>query len=143
MKLIFEKSIPGRGQDIFPACDVPVKMPAAPLREKAFVFSATLVSVPTNAIVKVIGESNGWIKFAYKGQSGWFRKTACVVNLGDVDGNGSANSSDALAILKAATGAAEFTDAQKQVADFNGDGSVNSVDALTVLQVTTGKLKFD
>ena len=34
MKLIFEKSIPGRGQDIFPACDVPVKMPAAPLREK-------------------------------------------------------------------------------------------------------------
>ena len=34
MKLVFEKSIPGRGQDIFPACDVPVKMPAAPLREK-------------------------------------------------------------------------------------------------------------
>ena len=34
MKLIFEKSIPGRGQDIFPACDVPVKLPAAPLREK-------------------------------------------------------------------------------------------------------------
>ena len=27
MKLIFEKSIPGRGHDIFPACDVPVKMP--------------------------------------------------------------------------------------------------------------------
>ena len=27
MKLIFEKSIPGRGQDIFPPCDVPVKMP--------------------------------------------------------------------------------------------------------------------
>lgn len=116
---------------------------AAPLREKAFVFSATLVSVPKNAIVKVIGESNGWIKFAYKGQSGWFRKNSCVVNLGDVDGNGSANSSDALAILKAATGVIKFTDAQKQVADFNGDGSVNSVDALTVLQVTTGKLKFD
>ena len=34
MKLIFEKSIPGRGQDIFPACDVPCKLPDAPLREK-------------------------------------------------------------------------------------------------------------
>ncbi len=34
MKLIFEKSIPGRGQDIFPACDVPEKLPAAPVREK-------------------------------------------------------------------------------------------------------------
>ncbi len=34
MKLIFEKSIPGRGQNVFPACDVPVKLPAAPLREK-------------------------------------------------------------------------------------------------------------
>ena len=35
MKLIFEKSIAGRGQDIFPACDVPVVLPEAPLREKA------------------------------------------------------------------------------------------------------------
>lgn len=34
MKLIFEKSVPGRGQNIFPACDVPVKLPDAPLREK-------------------------------------------------------------------------------------------------------------
>ncbi|MBR2674183.1 MAG: aminomethyl-transferring glycine dehydrogenase subunit GcvPB [Mogibacterium sp.] len=33
MKLIFEKSIPGRGQDIFPKCDVPVKMPNVKAKE--------------------------------------------------------------------------------------------------------------
>lgn len=33
MKLIFEKSIPGRGQKVFPACDVPVVTPKAALRE--------------------------------------------------------------------------------------------------------------
>ncbi|NLY86945.1 MAG: aminomethyl-transferring glycine dehydrogenase subunit GcvPB [Clostridiales bacterium] len=32
MKLIFEKSIPGRGQDIFPICDVPICLPKAPHR---------------------------------------------------------------------------------------------------------------
>lgn len=35
MKLIFEKSIPGRGQDIFPACDVPVALPAEDKLRKA------------------------------------------------------------------------------------------------------------
>ncbi len=35
MKLIFEKSIPGRGQDIFPACDVPVVLPKEDKLRKA------------------------------------------------------------------------------------------------------------
>ncbi|MBR3835646.1 MAG: SH3 domain-containing protein [Clostridia bacterium] len=116
---------------------------AGALREKAFVFSATVISVPKNAVVKVIGESNGWVKFAYNGKVGWFRKNSCVVNLGDVDANGAVNSVDALAVLQTATGTKTLTSKQKEVADFNGDGSVNSIDALTVLQVTTGKLKFD
>ena len=34
MKLIFEKSIPGRGQQVFPACDVPVKKPNVQLRKE-------------------------------------------------------------------------------------------------------------
>ena len=34
MKLIFERSMPGRGQDIFPECDVEIKLPHAALREK-------------------------------------------------------------------------------------------------------------
>ncbi len=32
MKLIFEKSLPGRGQSIFPDCDVPVKLPKSAKR---------------------------------------------------------------------------------------------------------------
>ena len=35
MKLIFEKSIPGRGQDIFPACDVPEVLPSEDKLRKA------------------------------------------------------------------------------------------------------------
>ena len=32
MKLVFERSVPGRGQDIFSPCDVPVSLPSVPLR---------------------------------------------------------------------------------------------------------------
>lgn len=35
MKLIFERSVPGRGQDIFPECDVDIRLPEAPLRAEA------------------------------------------------------------------------------------------------------------
>ncbi|MGN1381344.1 MAG: aminomethyl-transferring glycine dehydrogenase subunit GcvPB, partial [Eubacterium sp.] len=35
MKLIFERSVPGRGQDIFPDCDVEVKLPYVPMRASA------------------------------------------------------------------------------------------------------------
>ena len=42
MKLIFERSMPGRGQDIFPECDVEIKLPQAALREK----EAALPEIP-------------------------------------------------------------------------------------------------
>lgn len=113
------------------------------LKEEAFVFSSTIATVPKNTIVKVLGESDGWIKFAYNGTVGWFRTNLCVVDLGDADDNGSVNSSDALIILKAATGSFTLTDKQSEVADFNGDGKVNSLDALIILQVATGAKKFD
>ena len=35
MKLIFEKSVPGRGQQIFPECDVAVTLPNVPMRQTA------------------------------------------------------------------------------------------------------------
>ena len=35
MKLIFERSVPGRGQDIFPDCDVDIKLPDVPMRSSA------------------------------------------------------------------------------------------------------------
>ncbi len=113
------------------------------LKEKASLFSSTVATVPKNTIVKVLGESNGWIKFAYNGRIGWFRKNFCVINLGDVDSNGTVNSSDALTILKVATGSKNLSSDAEKRADFNGDGKVNSIDALTVLRVSTGKVKYD
>ena len=44
MKLIFERSVPGRGQDLFPACDVPVTLPEVPMRASA----PNLPEVPEN-----------------------------------------------------------------------------------------------
>lgn len=114
-----------------------------PMKEKTNVFAKTVANVPTNTVVKVIGESNGWIKIAYKGAVGWIRTASCVINLGDVDSNKAVNSADALDILKYATGSKKFDSTQKQVADFNGDGEINSFDALTVLQVATGSVKYD
>ncbi len=115
----------------------------ADLKEKANAFAAKVADVPANTIVKVIGEADGWIKFAYKGTVGWMRKSYCVANLGDLNSSGTVNSADALYILKATTGSLELTSAQKTVADFNGDGKINSIDALTVLNVATGAIKFD
>lgn len=113
------------------------------LKESANVFSSTVATVPKNTVVKVLGESDGWIKFAYNGTVGWLRSISCVSNVGDVDGGGAVNSTDALLILKTSTGSLTLTDKQNLVADFNGDGKVNSVDALIVLQVATGSKKFD
>ncbi len=113
------------------------------LKEDDFIFSSTLVTVPQNTVVKVISESDGWVKLAYNGKVGWLRKTYVVANVGDVDGNGSVNATDALFILKASTGAATLTSNQKNVADFNGDGKVNSLDALVILRVASGSTKFD
>ena len=114
-----------------------------PMKEKANVFAATVTNVPKNTVVKVIGESNGWVKFAYKGLVGWVRTSSCVVNLGDVDGNKAVNSADALDILKHATGSKKLDAKKEELGDYNGDGKVNSFDALTVLQVATGSLKYD
>lgn len=114
-----------------------------PMKEKANVFASSLTNVPKNTVVKVIGESNGWIKFAYKGLVGWVRASACVVNLGDVDSNKTVNSADALDILKHATGSKPLDAKKEDVADYDGDGKINSFDALTVLQVATGSIKYD
>ena len=61
-----------------------------------------------------------------------------TIVLGDLDGNGEANSTDASMILVAAAasglyGSDGLTDAQRKAADVNGDGDVNSTDASLVL----------
>lgn len=61
-----------------------------------------------------------------------------AASVGDVNGNGKINSTDALLILQSATGVVNLTDNQKKLADVNGDGKVNSSDALQVLFYATG-----
>lgn len=56
--------------------------------------------------------------------------------VGDVDGNGAVNSSDALLILQYSVGQKEPT--VKAIADVNGDSTINSADALIALQISVG-----
>ena len=57
---------------------------------------------------------------------------------GDLDGNGTVNSADALAILQYTVGLKKSIDTK--AADVNHDGIVNSSDALSTLLVSVGKL---
>ncbi len=56
---------------------------------------------------------------------------------GDVDGDGSLSSHDALLILRGSSGMAKLTDDQILFADVDGDGEVTSSDALSVLRQST------
>lgn len=58
--------------------------------------------------------------------------------MGDVDGNGKVNSTDALKVLQSSVQLITLTASQKKVADMNSDGKVNSIDALKILQKSVG-----
>lgn len=62
--------------------------------------------------------------------------SASARTLGDVDGDKSANSSDALKILMYSVGTLETID--EKLADVNCDGNINSSDALAVLRISVG-----
>ena len=55
---------------------------------------------------------------------------------GNVNGDGSVDASDALAILRASVGIEKLGSSEIAATDINGDGSVDSTDALGVLQYT-------
>ncbi len=59
---------------------------------------------------------------------------------GDVDGNGTIDSADALEILKYVVGI--VTDLDLSVADVDGNGVINTLDALQVLKYVVGLVKF-
>ena len=67
---------------------------------------------------------------------------ASAATLGDVNGDGAINSSDALSVLKYSVG---ITDKGfiKANADVNGDGTINSSDALKILKVSVGLETID
>lgn len=58
--------------------------------------------------------------------------------LGDVNGDGKINSTDAVWVLQHAVGLRTLTDAQKSLADVNKDGNINSTDAVWILQRSVG-----
>ncbi len=59
---------------------------------------------------------------------------------GDVNGDGSVDSSDARMILQASVNKITLTDSQQTVADVNGDQTIDSSDARMVLQAAVGKI---
>lgn len=65
-----------------------------------------------------------------------------AASYGDVDGNGSINSSDALLILQSSTGKVKLTSAQSFRANVNNDSKVNSSDALLVLSRSVGLINL-
>lgn len=67
--------------------------------------------------------------------------SATGVKYGDVTGDGTINSSDALAILQHSVGLAEIADENIAAADVNADMKLNSSDALLILQYAVGIIK--
>ena len=58
--------------------------------------------------------------------------------IGDIDGDGTVTSNDALDVLRASVGAADLTPDQKKLADVDGDGELTSNDALAMLRYSVG-----
>ncbi|MBQ1519918.1 MAG: dockerin type I repeat-containing protein, partial [Clostridia bacterium] len=58
--------------------------------------------------------------------------------LGDVNGDGAVDSSDALLLLRASMGLAELDEAQLSAGDMNGDGAADTTDALLILRLALG-----
>lgn len=61
------------------------------------------------------------------------------ITLGDVNGDGEVNSSDALMVVESSVGAKKLTSAQTKLGDIDGNGKVTSADALIILNISTGK----
>ena len=115
---------------------------ATSLKSTTFLFSSNVVSVPKNAIMRIVGIENGWLQVKYSGKTGYVPLNVCVADIFDVDFNGAINSADALIVLEAASGKKKLSDGEKKVADADGNGVVNSADALTILQVSSGSKTF-
>ncbi|MBQ6819480.1 MAG: hypothetical protein IJP35_07745 [Clostridia bacterium] len=60
--------------------------------------------------------------------------------IGDVDGNGKVEATDALEVLKAVVGKVTLTDEQLVLADTDGNGEVDATDALNILKKVVGKI---
>ena len=61
-----------------------------------------------------------------------------LMNIGDIDGNGKIDATDARLALRAAVGLDTLSDAQKKSADVDFDGQVTSSDARLILRAAVG-----
>ena len=63
--------------------------------------------------------------------------------LGDVNGDNTVDSADALAILRCSVGLEDFSDRQKALGNTDGDDSITSNDALSVLRYSINMIDND
>jgi hypothetical protein len=120
-------------------------------------------------VMRVSGDSaqQGWISYAYTAEeegdylftwfvnngtvpivsaSAWIDNVTLIggeeppLEPGDVDGDGTLSSLDALLVLRYVLGLVDLTPAQIAAADVNGSGSVDSTDALMILRSVSGLL---
>lgn len=66
-------------------------------------------------------------------------KTLGIPYLGDVNGDGKVDASDALLALQDSVELTQLNEEQRQKADMNGDGKVDASDALAMLQKSVGR----
>lgn len=74
---------------------------------------------------------NDW--YAYMAKKGYPVDKPSAL-MGDVDGDGDIDSTDARLALQAAVGSIELTNKQKEAADMDGDGKITTTDARLILQ---------
>lgn len=67
-----------------------------------------------------------------------YKKNLVSGTLGDVNGDGAADSNDALAIMRASLEIESIPEAYISCADINGDGTIDTTDALAVLRYAVG-----
>ena len=60
--------------------------------------------------------------------------------IGDANGDGKINTSDAVIILKLAAGMTQLDETQQKAADTNHDGKVNTSDAVRILKYAAGMI---
>lgn len=80
--------------------------------------------------------------FLSSAKDGVIVSQAIFVTMGDLDGNGMANASDALMALQHSVQLIELDELQLAVADVDASESVNAADALTILQYSVGLIPY-
>lgn len=68
------------------------------------------------------------------------KDASAITRIGDVDGNGSVTTKDALMLMQCLNGDLLLEDDAFRRADLNGDGQLSSAEALRILQYVNGKV---